>query len=110
MPWGRLYPHHGAFRLRLWTPIANVVFDTDAIGVKLPILWGFDTAWNDRGNIVRGVRYTGKDAVDVVRVSFQPWAEITEKGKLARFAPQESRCPNGQCETDRQESGYSLES
>lgn len=70
----------------LQTPVVdadrNVVFDTDAIGVKLPILWGFDTAWNDRGNIVRGVRYTGKDAVDVVRVSFQPWAEITEKGKL----------------------------
>lgn len=70
----------------LQTPVVdadrNVVFDTDAIGVKLPILWGFDTAWNDRGNIVRGVRYTGKDAVDVVRVSFQPWAEITEKASF----------------------------
>lgn len=70
----------------LRTPVMDadriVTFRTDAIGVKLPVRWGFDTAWNDRGNIVRGVRYTGKDVVDVARVSFQPWAEITEKGKL----------------------------
>lgn len=60
----------------------HVVFDTDAIGKKLPVLWGFDTAWNDYANMLRGVRHSGRDAVSCARVSFQPWAEITEKGVL----------------------------
>lgn len=59
-----------------------VVFETDAIGRKMPIRWGFDTAWNDYDNMLRGVRYSGADAVSCARVSFQPWAEITEKGVL----------------------------
>lgn len=66
------------------TPISDryVTFRTDAIGKKLPILWGFDTAWNDYANMLRGVRYSGVDAISCARVSFQPWAEITEKGVL----------------------------
>lgn len=60
----------------------RVVFETDAIGRKMPIRWGFDTAWNDYANMLRGVRYSGSDAVSCARVSFQPWAEITEKGVL----------------------------
>ena len=60
----------------------SLAFDTDAEGVSLPILWGFDTAWNDEANMLRGVRYTGSDIIGVARVSFQPWAEITEKGVL----------------------------
>lgn len=32
-----------------------LLFDYDAEGKKLPILWGFDTAWNDYGNMLRGV-------------------------------------------------------
>ncbi len=57
-------------------------FDIFATGKKTPILWGFDTAWNDYGNMLRGVRHCGADAVSCARVSFQPWAEITEKGVL----------------------------
>ena len=57
-------------------------FDMTAQGKSLPILWGFDTAWNDRGNMLRGLRYAGTETVDVARVSFQPWDVITEKGKL----------------------------
>lgn len=59
-----------------------VTFRTDAIGRKLPILWGFDTAWNDYANMLRGIRYSGVDAISCARVSFQPWAEITQKGVL----------------------------
>lgn len=59
-----------------------VTFRTDAIGKKLPILWGFDTAWNDYANMLRGIRYSGADAISCARVSFQPWAEITQKGVL----------------------------
>lgn len=57
-------------------------FDIFATGKKTPIRWGFDTAWNDYGNMLRGVRHSGSDAVSCARVSFQPWAEITEKGVL----------------------------
>lgn len=60
----------------------SLAFDVNATGVKTPILWGFDTAWNDRGNMLRGVRYCGADVVSCARVSFQPWAEITTKGVL----------------------------
>lgn len=60
----------------------QLFFATDAIGKKLPILWGFDTAWNDYANMLRGVRYTGSDIIGVARVSFQPWAQITQKGVL----------------------------
>lgn len=65
-------------------PVADrrVVFETDAIGKRLPVLWGFDTAWNDYANMLRGVRHSGRDAVSCARVSFQPWAEIAEKGVL----------------------------
>ncbi|MFG6428111.1 LamG-like jellyroll fold domain-containing protein [Lepagella muris] len=59
-----------------------LLFDYDAEGKKLPILWGFDTAWNDYGNMLRGVRYSRGADVGVARVSFQPWAKIEEKGKL----------------------------
>ena len=67
-----------------FAPVADryVVFDFNAQGEQLPILWGFDTAWNDYGNMLRGVRHSGADAVGVARVSFQPWDIITEKGVL----------------------------
>ncbi|MDE6438780.1 MAG: hypothetical protein K2L62_03895, partial [Muribaculaceae bacterium] len=72
-----------------WVPSApvvtadrNVTFDINATGTHLPILWGFDTAWNDRANMLRGLRHAGCETVGVARVSFQPWDVITEKGKL----------------------------
>lgn len=60
----------------------SLVFDIYSQGKSLPILWGFDTAWNDYGNMLRGVRYTTGANVGVARVSFQPWAKIEEKGVL----------------------------
>lgn len=48
----------------------------------MPVLWGFDTAWNSYGNMLRGLRFTGRDAIGIVRVSFQPWDVVTEKGVL----------------------------
>lgn len=61
-----------------------LVFDTDAEGKRLPILWGFDTAWNDYANMLRGIRYAGAETIGVARVSFQPWDVITEKGVLSQ--------------------------
>jgi len=60
----------------------SLAFDFTADGESKPILWGFDTAWNDEGNMIRGIRHTGADIIGVARVSFNPWDEITEKGVL----------------------------
>ncbi len=35
----------------------SVFFNPSGQGVSLPILWGFDTAWNSRDNMLRGVRF-----------------------------------------------------
>lgn len=63
-------------------PQRSLFFDMNAAGTKTPILWGFDTAWNDYGNMLRGIRHSGTDVISCARVSFQPWAEITQKGVL----------------------------
>lgn len=60
----------------------SVVFDIFAQGQSLPIEWGLDTAWPSEANMRRGVEFMGADIIDVARVSFQPWAQITEKGVL----------------------------
>lgn len=60
----------------------TIIFNHLSEGTSLPILWGFDTAWNDYGNMLRGLRHCGTDAVEVARVSFQPWAKIETKGVL----------------------------
>lgn len=65
-------------------PVADrsLFFDIFAGGQEKPIEWGLDTAWPDEANMRRGVRFLGSDIIDVARVSFQPWAQITEKGVL----------------------------
>ena len=60
----------------MFTADRALFYDTDAQGKSLPILWGFDTAWNDRGNMLRGLRHSGRETVGVARVSFQPWDVI----------------------------------
>lgn len=63
----------------------SVFFNPAGPGVSLPILWGFDTAWNSRDNMLRGVRFATPATISCARVSFQPWAEITEKGVLPQL-------------------------
>ena len=46
-----------------------VYFNPGDQGRKLPIFWGFDTAWNDYANMLRGVRYCGADVVGWVGAS-----------------------------------------
>ncbi|MDE7438850.1 MAG: RICIN domain-containing protein [Muribaculaceae bacterium] len=60
----------------------QVFFDPYGEGKKLPIRWGFDTAWNSSDNMKRGVRFATAATISCARVSFQPWAEITTKGVL----------------------------
>lgn len=65
-------------------PVADrsLFFDIYSQGQPMPIEWGLDTAWPDEANMRRGVRFLGSDIINVARVSFQPWAQITEKGVL----------------------------
>ena len=60
----------------------TVLFNPYGAGKKLPIRWGFDTAWNSETNMTRGVRFATPSTIACARVSFQPWAEITQKGVL----------------------------
>ena len=49
----------------------TITFSTRSPGKKMALThWGLDTAWPDPDHIQRGVRYMGKENVDVIRVSF----------------------------------------
>lgn len=51
-------------------------------GVKTPIEWGLDLAWNDEPNLRTGILFAGKDIVDIVRLSFQPTTSV-ENGQFS---------------------------
>lgn len=51
-------------------------------GIKTPIEWGMDLAWNDEANLRTGIFFAGKDVVDIVRVSYQPTASV-ENGQFS---------------------------
>ncbi len=55
-------------------PVADriVPFNLSDSGKHTPILWGLDTAWPSRDNIVRGVAFMGSENIYLVRASFQP--------------------------------------
>lgn len=55
----------------------TMFFSTSAQGIKLPILWGLDTAWPSEENIRRGVRFIGAENIGIARISFQPWDFLT---------------------------------
>lgn len=62
-------------------------FDPTGIGEQLPVVWGIDTAWPSKENMIRCFRTISPDNVGVVRVSFNPYALVTKEG----FVP-EGRC------------------
>lgn len=50
----------------------NLNFNWKAQGKKTPIEWGFDLAWLSEDNVRRGMAFSGKEVVDIMRLSFQP--------------------------------------
>ncbi|MDD2559613.1 MAG: RICIN domain-containing protein [Bacteroidales bacterium] len=50
----------------------SVIFNLSDSGKHTPILWGLDTAWPSRDNILRGVAFMGSENIYLVRASFQP--------------------------------------
>lgn len=49
----------------------KVPFSCTDAGMSTPIKWGMDTAWDDEGNILRGINFIGKDNLTYGRISFQ---------------------------------------
>lgn len=62
-----------------------LIFKTTDKGIQHEgIKWGLDTAWDDEGNIKRGIAFMGKENVDVIRVSFQPTYALIGDTALTR--------------------------
>ena len=63
---------------------ATILFNTQSEGVKTPVVWGLDTAWPSRDNMLRGTSFIGKAQLGVCRVSFQPSDLIGDDGELSK--------------------------
>lgn len=62
-------------------------FDPTGTGEYLPIVWGIDTAWLSTANSTRAIRHITPEVVDLVRVSYSPYALVTSPGVFQpRFA------------------------
>lgn len=54
------------------TPGATLVpFALNSEGIKLPIRWGLDVAWDSEQNVRKGINHIGKDNISIMRSSFQ---------------------------------------
>lgn len=60
----------------------TLTFDPTGTGAQLPACWGLDTAWDSNDNFVRGMRAMTPDIVDIVRVSYNPYALVTTQGQV----------------------------
>ncbi len=56
----------------------TVPFKLSDEGVSKPIIWGFDLAWRDENNMLRGIAFSDAKLVGIVRSSFTPTAPIVD--------------------------------
>ena len=61
----------------------KVPFSTSDPGTPTPIHWGMDTAWDDEGNVLRGINFIGLDRLTYGRISFQVMDSVKEDGSLS---------------------------
>lgn len=61
----------------------KVTFCCDSDGTPTPINWGMDTAWDDEGNILRGINFIGKENLTYGRISFQVMDKVNADGTLS---------------------------
>ena len=73
--WLKAYPLSGA----------RVPYAYTGTGPEYKVNWGMDVAWNDAGNVQRGVNYIGKEILNTGRVSFQPTDPVGEDLKLSNM-------------------------
>lgn len=65
-------PSNAQFQIPYPKPDAQLFFDFNGEGKPTPIEWGFDLAWLSEDNVRHGIAFSGKEVVDIVRLSFQP--------------------------------------
>ena len=58
----------------------NVPYDVTDEGKEFRVKWGMDTAWNWDFNVNRGIAHIGLGNFQTGRISFQPNAEVIDKG------------------------------
>ena len=58
----------------------DITFDVTDTGKEYRVKWGMDTAWNWDFNVNRGIAHIGKGNFETGRISFQPTAEVIDKG------------------------------
>lgn len=62
----------------------DVEYNISAAGVQKPIIWGLDLAWDDEGNLRRGIEFMGNKNVNIIRSSFTPTAPLID-GELPAY-------------------------
>lgn len=60
----------------------TITFDLSQEGTPTPIEWGMDTQWINEGNLRRGINFSSKEIIDILRLGFMPSASVAG-GKLS---------------------------
>lgn len=70
--------------LHAWNRQAvKVPFAAADPGTPTLIHWGMDTAWDDEGNVLRGINFIGRDRLTYGRISFQVMDAVNDDGSLS---------------------------
>lgn len=95
-------PSNATFQIPYKKADAQVRFNWGDKGIKTPIEWGFDLAWLSEDNVRRGIAFSGKDIVDIMRLSFQPthsvengFSEEQKKAMDKRISIVKTYCKDG---------------
>ncbi len=73
---------NASYQIPYKKPDAQLLFGYTDKGKPTPIEWGFDLAWLSEDNVRRGIAFSGKEVVDIMRLSFQPTHSV-ESGKFS---------------------------
>lgn len=80
---GHSVPHSSMYLGPGSLDAVKVPFCSMGTGQPTPINWGMDTAWDDEGNVLRGINFIGTDNLTYGRVSFQVMDTVNEDGTLS---------------------------
>ncbi len=75
-------PSNALFQTPVKKADAQLMFRWSDKGTPTPIEWGFDLAWLSEDNVRRGIAFSGKEIVDIMRLSFQPTHSV-QGGKFS---------------------------
>ena len=64
-----------------------VPFSIFSDGLKFPIRWGLDVAWDSEQNVRKGINHIGKENISIMRSSFQTTYPLVDDKQLTYVAP-----------------------